>query len=342
MQDRQPTYPGRVKLKDVETGAERVYDMTMADMPIVPGTPPTKANLLTDQTAECLGLGEDATVDKALKALFGINWRLIKIIDNKDGYSGSWEAPDVFGDGQPYMLGAYLIGGGGAGGAGYDHDISYTSDQCSYGGCAGMGKNVIFPSVSPQATYQFVVGKGGVAQPLSYNATGSSSKRGDGGGSTSFGGKVAEGGSGGGFELMPNNNHTFGGGQASCHLGRDYNDLYENFGDVYGCIGAVNEYLFTQSPRIGQNQFDTTMVSLCAGGSVRCFDRIAQTINPMPDGTKGGNGAAGTSTLAAESATGYGNGGGGAFVEQSASGRVTAGSGSDGAIYLYAARRESA
>lgn len=45
MDDRQPKYPGRVKLRDVETGTEKVYDMTMADEPSVEGDPPTKKNL---------------------------------------------------------------------------------------------------------------------------------------------------------------------------------------------------------------------------------------------------------------------------------------------------------
>lgn len=54
MDNRQPTYPGRVLLKDVETGEEKLYDMTMADEPINPGTTPTKENLLDDSTEKLL------------------------------------------------------------------------------------------------------------------------------------------------------------------------------------------------------------------------------------------------------------------------------------------------
>lgn len=68
MQDRIPTYPGRVKLTPV-SGQADTYDMTMADQPTQAGTPPTKANLLTDATAARLGLTSDPTVNDALNAL---------------------------------------------------------------------------------------------------------------------------------------------------------------------------------------------------------------------------------------------------------------------------------
>ena len=50
MYDRLPTYPGRVTLTPVP-GQEHTYDMVMADDPTQVGTPPTKANLLSDETA---------------------------------------------------------------------------------------------------------------------------------------------------------------------------------------------------------------------------------------------------------------------------------------------------
>src|SRR5574344_737805 len=50
MDDRVSTYPGRVTLTPV-AGQTNTYDLTMADEPTQEGTPPTKANLLTDATA---------------------------------------------------------------------------------------------------------------------------------------------------------------------------------------------------------------------------------------------------------------------------------------------------
>lgn len=69
MQDRIPTYPGRVKLTPV-TGEENIYDMERADEPTQVGTPLNKATLLTDSTETAIwGDAQDRTVDEALKAL---------------------------------------------------------------------------------------------------------------------------------------------------------------------------------------------------------------------------------------------------------------------------------
>lgn len=69
MDDRQPRHPGRVKLRDVETGTEKIYDMTMADDPVVEGDPPTKGNLLADVTCDVLGIPKTSVVNDALLSL---------------------------------------------------------------------------------------------------------------------------------------------------------------------------------------------------------------------------------------------------------------------------------
>lgn len=69
MRDRQPTQPGRVKITP-ENGGEAFYAvMEMADEPTDLGTPPTKANLLTDETAGFYGKDENATVNNVLAEL---------------------------------------------------------------------------------------------------------------------------------------------------------------------------------------------------------------------------------------------------------------------------------
>lgn len=69
MQDRIPTYPGRVKLTPV-TGEENIYDMERADDPVQNGTPLNKNTLLTDETEEAIwGDAQDRTVDDALSAV---------------------------------------------------------------------------------------------------------------------------------------------------------------------------------------------------------------------------------------------------------------------------------
>lgn len=69
MKDRIPTYAGRVKLVPVPN-KPNTYDMERADEPIQSGTPINKTTLLSDDTAELLGLEEDdATPNNALKKL---------------------------------------------------------------------------------------------------------------------------------------------------------------------------------------------------------------------------------------------------------------------------------
>lgn len=68
MNDRISLYPGRVKLVPVE-GQENTYDLVRADSPTDPGTPLSKANLLSDPVAENFGLGADAVPNDVLDLL---------------------------------------------------------------------------------------------------------------------------------------------------------------------------------------------------------------------------------------------------------------------------------
>lgn len=74
MQDRVPTYPGRVRLVPVQ-GQDGVYDMTLVDEATVVGTSLNKATLLTDATAallESLGAPRPDTVDQAIAGAAGL------------------------------------------------------------------------------------------------------------------------------------------------------------------------------------------------------------------------------------------------------------------------------
>lgn len=68
MQDRDPTYPGRVTLTPV-SGLANTYDMERADRPLQQGTPLNKASLLKDATAALFGLGTGAVPDDVLAEL---------------------------------------------------------------------------------------------------------------------------------------------------------------------------------------------------------------------------------------------------------------------------------
>lgn len=68
MQNREPTYPGRVTLTPV-SGQENTYDIERADQPLQQGTPLTKATFLKDATAALYGLGTGAVPDDVLAEL---------------------------------------------------------------------------------------------------------------------------------------------------------------------------------------------------------------------------------------------------------------------------------
>lgn len=68
MQDREPTYPGRVTLTPVY-GLANTYDMERADQPLQEGTPINKANLLKDATAALFGKTNAAVPDDILNLL---------------------------------------------------------------------------------------------------------------------------------------------------------------------------------------------------------------------------------------------------------------------------------
>lgn len=72
MENRQPTYPGRVKLTPVP-GQENVYDMERADSPTEEGTPLNKSTLLQDATCLILDIPNTSVPNDAfMKLALGI------------------------------------------------------------------------------------------------------------------------------------------------------------------------------------------------------------------------------------------------------------------------------
>lgn len=68
MQDREPTYPGRVTLTPVY-GLANTYDMERADRPLQEGTPLNKASLLKDATTALFGKTNAAVPDEIFSLL---------------------------------------------------------------------------------------------------------------------------------------------------------------------------------------------------------------------------------------------------------------------------------
>lgn len=101
MQDRLSMYPGRVKLSPV-IGKENVYDMERADEPQQLGTELKKDTLLSDETAEALGLTSDATPNTALAQIK----TLIDELESKMGGAeyGSYTGTGTYGSSNPNKL----------------------------------------------------------------------------------------------------------------------------------------------------------------------------------------------------------------------------------------------
>lgn len=97
MENRQPTYPGRVILTPVP-GQENTYDMVRADNPTVEGTPLNKETLLQDATCEILNIPSTSVPNDAfIKLALGVG---------NYGYSIHINLPD----GNP-VVGAEISGG---------------------------------------------------------------------------------------------------------------------------------------------------------------------------------------------------------------------------------------
>lgn len=258
------------------------------------------------------------------------SWKLIDTIDNTVGYSGTWTAPDVFGDGSAYDLGVYMIGGGASGeGIAQSYSKQYATE--ANGGPSGFGKNVVIGNVKPGDNFPWVVGAKG-ARASATASNGGIKVASNNGGTTSFNGETAPGGT----------HSPRAGGQSPDTVGTT--ELPTGSRNLFGScppITAGNSY--TQSPRESQNIFDPEMVTLSAGGRGYITTggvAYSQTIGALPDGTKAGNGkAAFSNSVSGVDATGYGNGGGGCAAMATTNGAtvtVTCGAGSDGVIFLYA------
>ncbi len=268
----------------------------------------------------------DAVFNKLLEAM---PWTLIQ--EYKTAGSYTWTAPDLYG-GASYKIGVYMAGGGGSGAAGQMNGAG-TAIYGASGGASGYGKNVEM-TVTPGQQIAAVVGTGGASK--------SGFSPGNAGGTTSFNNITVSGGSGGNAQ----NTHNFSGFGADGGQGSDAClGTSESNARVYGsCV--TKSYYYTpggrsQSPRESQNRFDPSMVTLCAGGFAS-WNRTgtgfaSQTIDAMPDGTKGGDAATASNAVAkGENATGNGNGGGAAFIILDTAGTSISGAGSPGMILIYA------
>ena len=112
MKDRVPLYPGRVTLTPV-SGQANTYDMVRADQPTEEGTPLNKETLLSDTTAEALGLSGDPTVDDAFGALENSVQLTYTVVPDKEFAKNFWIDSDYAScpNESSYQSGAGVVSG---------------------------------------------------------------------------------------------------------------------------------------------------------------------------------------------------------------------------------------
>lgn len=296
-----------------------------------------KEEVLSSGTKTLYGLNDTAVPDDVFaKIISNYNWTLIA--SYKVAGTFTFTVPE-----NVYEIGAYVVGAGGSGAC-----AIYTGRAPSYGlsgGAAGYAKNILL-SVNPSQQINLVVGAAAippVANSSSIHAAGVA------GGSSAFNGIVVPGGEGGLLQVVSNTiRMTRGadGGQGSDAVGYDmdsYSDIINR--RICGSAQTVSAWInndfkrggISQSPRDSQNAFNPTMVTLCAGGGAS-GEAFAQSIEAMPDGTKGGNGVYYKGSANGQNATGNGNGGGSCVMYDSSGTYAvsgTAGKGSDGMVLIY-------
>lgn len=236
MQDRVSLYPGRVKLTPV-SGQTDVYDMVRADEPTQEGTALNKANLLADDTAAMLDLGERAVPNDAFARLAQFTKRLL--VKEAITESTNWVAPTGIIGNEIHVL---LFGGGGSGSTG----------GTNYPGGGGGGGHWSYQKhkVTAGESYDVVIGAGGVA-PTAVNTvgtTGGTSSFGD--VQTALGGNYpavskayvgGNGGSGGGGAKSPSSSYPGNGGAGATDGGGGggYLSTSAGTGGTYGGGGGA-------------------------------------------------------------------------------------------------------
>lgn len=196
MKDRIPTYPGRVEVTH-EDGTKELVTVKRADEPTQEGTALNKGNLLDDETVVDYGYSTAVEVTPNMilqKNLLLMNKGWSKLAQFTTAGSFVWTAPDLF-HGASYVIGILAIGGGGAGGICLNASSQSISSLVALGGNSGSSNSAV-RTVSPRASYNGVVGNGGVAQKY-YVFNSITGNVGTNGGTTSFLGCSAIGGGGG-------------------------------------------------------------------------------------------------------------------------------------------------
>lgn len=314
MKDRIPTNPGRIRLSPVPN-QQNTFDLQLADGATEPGTPLTKATLLSDDAAAAVwraqDVPDDPTPSLALEQLAALLWRPVE--SYKTAGTHTFTVPDIF-NGSDYLLGVLLMGGGGSGAAS-------TGTYSVNAGASGVLEQRVLrvgTDVNIGDTVTVTVGAGGAAVTASGTDDG---KSGTAGGNSSFGTLLTAAGGGGGNISYNSTPSLPVGGQSPGAA-----DGAAPFGGVYAIsAGNSNNGLYPLSP-CTINRFDNTdMHVYCGAGGMVTQSTIERA---------GGHAGAGAyQSTPAGSATAPGDGGGSCY---NTGGTAKSGAGAPGLCLIYA------
>ncbi len=270
--------------------------------------------------------------------LLSNNWNPDPIqVYNEDG-SYNWVAPDI-NSGQPYEVGVFIMGGGGAGGSAKRTGASGSASTT--GGASGYSRHLTL-TVTPGLTYPVVVGAGGAGVVVG-SGVATASSAGNNGGSSSFNGVVAFGGNGGGGGqgTAASGSSTIAKGGTSSDSGST--SSVSAYAPIYGEIFPVHVSTSAASqPMQAFNAFSGEFFGGAGGSgiSLTTGTNVSQPTLTLNDGYSAGAGRASSanSSIVGYSATSIGSGGGGCALSNAASyttPTVVGGNGKNGIVAIY-------
>ena len=329
----------------------KVPEEQLPDMDYLPLAGGTMTGAIAMGGHKITGLGapsassDAARLQEVNSILSTVNGGWVLLDELATAGSGTWIAPDPFGDGQPYQIGVLVIGAGASGGAAAVVGASYARAAAS-GGASGRMTAFIM-TVTPGQTINYVVGSKGaraLAQAGDAPLDREQYTPGNNGGTSSFHGVTADGGEGGRASTRDTSDSCTAdgarGGQCSRYVSASRPD--DNIDGAWGGE-VVNRNTSTQNSTIsagfmfGFSAFDTwnpfeCRKMLCSGGGAST-EEVSMTAHEGAGGedpisqiaghgqAKGGDGdsnfvltaSSGNSASAqGENAVGVANGGGGA------------------------------
>jgi len=349
-----------------KNGAGFYSVISRADNPLLgyEGTPLQMSTLFDNTNRLLYNLSEpNATPNQAFRRLAkGFYWQQLQSYTTAGTYT--WTVSDIYGDGQPYEIGVFEVGGGGSGGVIHFSNATTTNLSAGASGGGSGYSRTFYMMVTPGQNIAVVVGTGGAAVSRTYAGSTLGVSAGQNGNSSSFAAVSVDGGQGGPVRQNTASGNWLGATGANGAQGADAVSHYGGDTPASAPGGGRNTFASLGLPATGSgsnllarggfvypnqcmNPF-TGDTLLSAGGSTFIIPPsgvnayVIQTAAPNISGSSPSVVTTTTGTapnVKAPDATGNGNGGGAAGINSpGGSPTVTSGAGAAGMVKVYIRR----